>query len=316
MILLLLAVVIFPLAILFFSNRRKRLRKSSYPPGPPGLPFVGNLHQFDTATPHIYLWRLSNKYGPVMFMKIGSKPVLVVSSPRIAKEVLKTHDLVFSSRPRVLGQYKLSYNSLDVAFAPYSESWRELRKICVLHLLSSKQVQSFRPVREDEVFRMIRNLSVGASSGEVANLSLIMVALTSTLICRTAFGKKNDEGSGQRRFDELMIESQAMQGGFFLSDYMPSLGWVDKLTGMISRLEKIYKDLDEFYQEIIDEHLDPNRPKSANPDLLDLLIQLKEENLCSIDLTWNHIKAILMVSNHLQFFMSAINFLTRIIVGS
>ncbi|KAL0337144.1 UNVERIFIED_CONTAM: cytochrome [Sesamum calycinum] len=295
MILLLLAVVILPLAILFFSNRRRRPRKSPYPPGPPGLPFIGNLHQFDTSTPHIYLWRLSKKYGPIMFMKIGSKPVLVVSSPRIAKEAMKTHDLVFSSRPKVLGQYKLSYNSSDVAFAPYSDSWRELRKICVLHLLSSKQVQSFRPVREDEVFRMIRKLSVRASSGEVANLSSIMVTLTSTLICRIAFGKTSDEGLGsQRTFDELMIESQAMQGGFFLSDYIPSLSWVDKLTGMISRLEKICKDLDEFYQELIDDHLDPNRPKPANPDILDLLIQLKEENLCSIELTWNHIKAILM----------------------
>ncbi|KAL0426678.1 UNVERIFIED_CONTAM: cytochrome [Sesamum latifolium] len=48
---------------------------------------------------------------------------------------------------------------------------------------------------------------------------------------------------------------------------------------MISRLEKIYKDLDEFYQELIDEHLDPKRPKPANPDILDLLIQLKEEKL-------------------------------------
>ncbi|KAL0362835.1 UNVERIFIED_CONTAM: cytochrome [Sesamum calycinum] len=177
---------------------------------------------------------------------------------------------------------------------PYSDSWRELRKICVLHLLSSKQVQSFRPIREDEVFCMIKNLSVRANSGEVANLSLIVVALTSTLICRTAFGKMSDEGSGQLRFHKLLTRSQAMKAGFFLSDYIPSLSWVDKLTGMISRLDKIYKDLDEFYQELIDEHLDPNRPKSLNPDLLDLLIQLKEENSCSIHLTWNHIKAILM----------------------
>ncbi|KAL0306358.1 UNVERIFIED_CONTAM: cytochrome [Sesamum radiatum] len=213
-----------------------------------------------------------------MSMKLGSKPVLVVSSPRIAKEVLKTQDLVFCSRPKLLGHYKLSYNGSDIAYMPYSDSWRELRKICVLHLLSSKQVQSFRPIREDEVFCMIKNLSVRANSGEVANLSLIVVALTSTLICRTAFGKMSDEGSGQLRFHKLLTRSQAMKAGFFLSDYIPSLSWVDKLTGMISRLDKIYKDLDEFYQELIDEHLDPNRPKSLNPDLLDLLIQLKEEN--------------------------------------
>ncbi|KAI3447311.1 hypothetical protein Pfo_003976 [Paulownia fortunei] len=294
MVLLLLALIL-PVVILFLFHRQKRLREALYPPGPPGLPFIGNLHQFDTATPYIYLWQLSNKYGPLMSMKLGSVPVLVVSSPEMAKEVLKTNDLAFSSRPRVLGQDKLSYSGLDVAFAPYSDSWRELRKICVLHLLSNKQVQSFRPIREDEVFRMIRNLSARASSGEVANLSVTMLSLTSTLICKIAFGKMQDEeGSERHRFDELMIESQAMQGGFFFSDYLPSFSWVDKLSGMIARLDKISKDLDEFYQELIDERLDPSRPKSVNPNILDLLIQLKEEKSCSIDLTWNHVKAILM----------------------
>ncbi|KAL0399217.1 UNVERIFIED_CONTAM: cytochrome [Sesamum radiatum] len=318
MIFILLAVIL-PVAILVFSNRRKRLQRARYPPGPPPLPIIGNLHQFGTSNRYINLWRLAKKYGPLMSMKLGSKRVLVVSSPRIAKESLKTHDLVFCSRPKLLAQYKLAYDGSDIGYAPYSDSWRELRKICVLHLLSSKQVQSFRPVREDEVFRMMRDLSVRASAGEVANLSLIIVDLTSTLICRTAFGKMKDEGSGQRRFHELLVESQAMKGGFFFSDYIPSLSWVDKLTGMISRLNKICKDFDEFYQELIDEHLDPNRPKSANPDLLDLLIQLKQENLSPIDLTWNRIKAILMVSNHLQSFISALQsaiFFTRIIASN
>ncbi|KAK6152178.1 hypothetical protein DH2020_014813 [Rehmannia glutinosa] len=294
-ILLLLLSLILPLLILIIYHKQKRQQKSLHPPGPPGLPFIGNLHQFDTSAPHIYLWRLSKKYGPLMSMKLGSVPVLVVSSPKMAKEVLKTHDLVFSSRPRVLGQDKLSYNRSDIAFAPYSESWRELRKICVLHLLSNKQVQSFRPIREKEVFRMIRSLSVRSSSGQATNLSATMLSLTSTLICRVAFGKMFDEeGLDKRRFDELMIESQAMQGGFFFSDYLPSFGWVDRLSGMIGRLDKICKELDEFYQELIDEHLDPSWPKSVN--LLDLFIQLKAENSCSIDLTWDHVKAILMIN--------------------
>ncbi|KAG8373931.1 hypothetical protein BUALT_Bualt11G0076500 [Buddleja alternifolia] len=295
MILVLLATIL-PIAILFLLHKQKKLRKGVLPPGPPGLPFIGNLHQFDTSAPHIYLWKLSKKYGPLMSMKLGSVPLLVVSSPKTAKEVLKTHDLAFCSRPRALGQDKLSYNRLDVTLAPYSESWRELRKICVLHLLSNKQVQSFRPIREEEVFRMIRNTSVKACLGQVINLSVTMFSLTSTLICRIAFGKIYDkEGLERRRFDELMIESQAMKGGFIVSDYLPLFGGVDKLSGMIDRLDKTFKDLDEFYQELIDEQMDPSRPKSVNPNILALLIQLKEEQSCSIYLTWDHIKAILMI---------------------
>ncbi|KAH6798529.1 hypothetical protein C2S51_035013 [Perilla frutescens var. frutescens] len=282
-----------PASIIFLHKRRKRLQNSPSPPGPPRLPFIGNLHQFDTATPHLYLYKLSQKYGPLMSMKLGSVPVIVVSSPEMAKEILKTHDLAFCSRPSVLGQQKFSYNGSDIGFAPYSESWRELRKICVVHLFSNKQVQSFRPIREEEVFRMIGNLSATASSGGVANLSEITLSLTSSIICRVAFGRtRSDER--ESRFDELMIECQAMQGGFFVSDYLPWFGWVDKLSGMITRLDKVFKDLDEFFQELIHEHLDSSRPKSMNPNLLELLIHLKQENSGSIAFTWDHVKAIFM----------------------
>ncbi|KAG6390899.1 hypothetical protein SASPL_148644 [Salvia splendens] len=207
---------------------------------------------------------------------------------------MRTHDLAFCSRPKLLGQHKLFYNGLDVAFAPYGHSWREMRKICVVHLLSSKRVQSFRPVREEEVFSMTRELS--RDSGRVVNLTAVMLGLTSTLICRIAFGKGN---SKRERFDELMIEAQAMQAGFaFVSDYFPWLGWVDRLRGMVARLEKIYRDMDDFVEQLICEHLDPSWPHFMNPNILDLLIQLKNENSCSITLTWDHVKAILMVTIH------------------
>ncbi|GER36163.1 cytochrome P450 [Striga asiatica] len=287
---LLASLIILPLLLILC----RKSRKTQGPPGPPGLPFLGNLHQFDTRTPHIYLWRLSCKYGPLMSMKLGSIPVLVISSPKMAKEVLKTNDLTFSSRPKLIGQAKLSYDHSDIAFAPYTESWRELRKICVVHLLSNKHVQSFRPVREKEVFRMVEYLSGKAGSGEAVNLSETLLSLTSTLICKVAFGKM--EGLERRKFDELMIEAQVMQTGFsFLSDYLPWFGWVDRMRGLVGRLDKVCKDFDEFYEEIIGERLGSGRGGlEKDPNILDLLIRLKEEKLCSIDLTWNHVKAILM----------------------
>ncbi|KAL8505336.1 hypothetical protein ACS0TY_016536 [Phlomoides rotata] len=300
LLLLLTAFLIFPAFLLFLFHKTLQPGPKpplQYPPGPPGLPFIGNLHQFDNATPHIYLSQLSKKYGPLVSMKLGSVGLLVVSSPDGAKEVLKTHDLVFCSRPRALGQHKLSYNGSDFAFAPYNDSWRELRKICVLHLLSSKQVLSFRSIREAEVLRTMRELRVTATAtaGEVVNLSRMMLSLTSTLICRMAFGKRLDEGGERRRrFDELMIECQAMLGGVFVSDYMPWFGWVDRVSGMIGRLDKVYKELDDFFEELIDEHVAMRGQSSGNPNILDLLIQLKEDKSCSIRLTWGHVKAILM----------------------
>ncbi|MFQ6664067.1 hypothetical protein Gotur_031300 [Gossypium turneri] len=66
----------------------------------------------------------------------------------MAKEVMKTHDLDFCSKPHQCCSHKLSYNASDLAFSPYIDYWREMRKICVVHLF--RRVQQYRPIREDE----------------------------------------------------------------------------------------------------------------------------------------------------------------------
>lgn len=231
-----------------------------------------------------------------MSMKLGSVPTLVVSSARIAKQVFQTHDLAFASRPSLHGQRKLSYNGLDVVFSPYSDYWREMRKVCVLHLFSSKRSQSFRPIREDEVARLVKKIRALASSSELVNLNEILMTLTTSIICRVAFGKRYDEeGSERSRFHDIFNESQAMFGSFFVSDYFPLMGWIDKLRGISGRLEKNFKDMDSFYQELINEHLNSERTSFAmKGDILDILLQLKRDKLFSFDLTFDHIKGVLM----------------------
>ena len=172
--LLLVCVLALPLFLFFVLPKWKKSGEMLHPPGPPGLPFLGNLHQIDNSAPHKYLWRLSKKYGPLMSLRLGFVPTIVVSSARMAKEVMKTHDLAFSGRPSLVGQQKLSYNGLDLAFAPYDDSWREMRKICTLNLFSVRRVQSFRPVREDEICRMIKKISQQAASSNLTNLSEIV----------------------------------------------------------------------------------------------------------------------------------------------
>ncbi|XP_004228400.1 6,7,8-trihydroxycoumarin synthase isoform X2 [Solanum lycopersicum] len=293
---LLLFLVAIPIIVIFLVKLRYT---HNHPPSPPGLPLLGNLYQLNQESPHKYLWELSKKYGPLMFMKLGFSQLVVISSSRIAKEVLKTHDFAFSGRPSFLGQRKLSYNGLDVAFSPYNNYWREMKKICTLHLFSPKKVQSFRPIREDEVSRMINRVTQLASSSKLVNLSEIMSSLSSNISCIVGFGKRYDEkGYESKRFSKLLCEAQAMIGGFFLSDYFPIFGrWIDCIfTRKANRLEKIYNELDLFYQELIEEHLSPTRPKSMDGDIIDMLIALRDQNQSSssLNLTWDHIKAVLM----------------------
>ncbi|XP_043813054.1 cytochrome P450 83B1-like isoform X2 [Manihot esculenta] len=291
---LLIFLLLLPIFLLFLL--KIHIRKPRLPPGPKGLPLVGNLFQLDNSNIQKHLWQLSKQYGPLMSLRLGFKQTLIVSSAKMAKEVLKTQDLEFCSRPSLLGLQRLSYNGLDLAFAPYDAYWREMRKICVVYLFNSNRVQGFRPIREDEVSRMLENILKVADASKPVNLTEAMMALTSAAICRVAFGKRFEEGGNEaKRFHELLNETQAMFVGFFFSDYFPYIGRiVDKFSGLLSRLEKNFHDFDAFYQELIDEHLDPKRQKPQHEDILDVLLQLWRDRSFKVQLTFEHIKAILM----------------------
>ncbi|KAL3642136.1 hypothetical protein CASFOL_012951 [Castilleja foliolosa] len=283
---------------LYHLQKNKKPTKSLVPPGPPGLPIIGNIHQLAVVkTPHVYLWELSKKYGPLIHLKLGPKPLIVVSTARLAKEVLKTQDLAFCSRPKSLAQQRMTFNGSDIIFSPYNDYWREVRKVAVMNLFSVKKLQSFRPIREDETSRLMKKISGCASSNQAVNLSEATIALGSTLICRVAFGKRYDEqGSEMQRFDDLLHELQALGAGVYVSDFFPKIGyWVDRLTGSINRIETTFKKLELFYQEIIDEKIHRNKKVDEDDDdILDVLIQLKDQKAFSFDFTWDNIKAMLL----------------------
>ncbi|KAG5588799.1 hypothetical protein H5410_049233 [Solanum commersonii] len=152
------------------------------------------------------------KYGKIFSLKFGYTPIVVVSSAKLAKPVLKTQDL-------------------------------------------SKKIQSFSPIREDEVSRMIKKISQQAASSQITNLSRLMISLTSTIICRVAFGVRFDEEAHERKsFDYLLAEAQAMMATIFVSAFFLFLSWIDKLTGLTDRLERNFKNLNEFYEELIEQH--------------------------------------------------------------
>ncbi|XP_010911404.2 cytochrome P450 71A1 [Elaeis guineensis] len=281
------------LAFLLLSFRYKRMeqRKAVYrlPPGPKKLPLIGNLHQLGRL-PHHSLWQLSQKYGPLMYLELGSVPTVVVSSAEMAREVMKTHDLDFCSRPRLVATSKVSYNCLDISFSPYGEYWREMRKICIIELFSAKRVQSFQFIREEEISLMINSIS--HSSATPINLSKLTMTLANNIICRVAMGKKYQEGDHEKGiFHKLLLEAQALFSSFYIADFFPSIGWMDKLTGLAGRLEKNCAMLDVFYEQVIREHLDPKRMRPEHEDIVDVLLRLQKDGS---HLTKDHIKAVLM----------------------
>jgi cytochrome P450 len=284
---------VFLTSILIFLLIKQRNKLADHakrlPPGPTKLPLIGNLHQLGDL-PHRSFQHLSDKHGPLMFLQLGSIPTLVISSAGMAREVFKTHDRIFSGRPVLFAAKKLSYNNSTMSFAPFGEYWREIRKLLILEILSARRVQTFQIVREEEVALMIDSVAV---SLDPVNLSELTLLLTNNIVCRAAFGKKYDGGGGVY---DIMCESEELLGGFCIADFFPWMGWLNKLNGLETRLEKNFRKLDELYENVIEEHLDPTRPEPEHEDLVDVLLRLQKDSNQAIALDNEKIKAVLTVS--------------------
>nr|CAD1834352.1 unnamed protein product [Ananas comosus var. bracteatus] len=105
-----------------------------------------------------------------------------------------------------------------------------VRRICVLHLLSLKRVQSFRYVRQEEAALLVDKIRAAAvaASGAV-DVSQLVVNLTNDVICRVAFGRKySAQGGGAAKIQATLAELVALLGTVEIGEFVP---WLDGSIG-------------------------------------------------------------------------------------
>ncbi|CAG5133344.1 unnamed protein product [Candidula unifasciata] len=105
--------------------------KYKLPPGPPGLPLIGNVLDFrgSTLTKKTLEWK--GKYGDVIHYKMGFRRWVVISSIEALEEAYLQRGHDFASKPHVPSLASFSEDCNNIAFAPYSEALRYRRKVAM-----------------------------------------------------------------------------------------------------------------------------------------------------------------------------------------
>ncbi|XP_073157388.1 cytochrome P450 84A1-like [Henckelia pumila] len=291
-----------PILLLVFITLwlRNFARRNPFPPGPKGLPLIGNLLSMKTLT-HRSLAELAEVYGGLCHLKMGQLHMVAVSTPEMARQVLQTQDNLFANRPATVAIRYLTYDRSDMAFAHYGPFWRQMRKICVTKVFSRKRAESWASVRE-EIGSFLKNVDARIGSSHV-NLGEMVLGLTRDITYRAAFGSKSEEG--QEEFLRIMQVFSKLFGEFNVVDFMPWLGWINYQVGDLNkRLDRARRSLDVFIDKIIDDHLEKKRNRKNSDgfedDMVDELMEFYDENGGKSDLgsamriTRDNIKALIM----------------------
>ncbi|KAG5587182.1 hypothetical protein H5410_047616 [Solanum commersonii] len=296
---ILLFLFLLSLYLLHVEWKKSRNLNKKLPPGPWKLPLLGSVHHLalEGGLPHHALTNLGKKHGPFMHLQLGEISTIVVSSLDMTREVMKTHDLAFASRPKLVSLDIICYKSMDIVFSPYGDYWRQMRKVCVLELLTTKNVRSFSSIRRDEASRLVQ-LIQSSTRGEPINVTERILRYESSMTCKAAFGDQllKDE----EKFIEILRELVELAGGFSVADIFPSIKILHVVSGLRSRILKLHKNVDAIVEDVINKHKkNIASGKKGNgafggEDLVDVLLRLMESGELKILITNDNIKAIMI----------------------
>uniref|UniRef100_A0ACD5V342 Uncharacterized protein n=1 Tax=Avena sativa TaxID=4498 RepID=A0ACD5V342_AVESA len=268
--------------------------KKKLPPGPWTLPFIGSLHHVISTLPHRRIMEMSRQHGPLMHLMLGEIPTVIASSAEAAELVMKTNDVAFASRPCSVTQGIIGCGGKGLIFGTYGDRWRQMRKICIVELLSAKQVRRMEGIKAKEVSHLLRYVALTAAavqSGATVNISAKVAALSNDIVTRAAFGGKFKEQEEYLRETDKIV---ALLGGFSLVDLFPSSRLVRWLSNDESEMRRSCGCIQRIIATIIDgrkaaraagERGGSTIDDHDDEDLLDVLLRLQEEDALAFPLT-------------------------------
>ncbi|EOA14850.1 hypothetical protein CARUB_v10028165mg [Capsella rubella] len=277
-----------------YTNYKRRF--PPLPPGPWGLPIIGNL-PFLQPELHTYFQGLAKQHGPIFKLWLGAKLTIVVSSPEVAQEILRTNDTIFANRDIPAVAPGNTYGGSEILWSPYGPKWRMLRKLCVNRLLSNAMLDSSVELRRGETRRTVRYLADQARLGKPINLgeqiSLMNVNIVRQMLWGTTV-KGEEREIVEAEFLELVTEMNGLLLKPNISDFFPVLSRFD-LQGLVKRMRRPAQRMDRIFDRIINQRLGTGSGSDERVvDFLDVLLKVKDEKDDKTNLTMNDVKALLM----------------------
>ncbi|KAG7506243.1 cytochrome P450 2K1-like [Solea senegalensis] len=254
---------------------------SKEPPGPRPLPLLGNLLQLDLKRPYKTLCELSEKYGSVFTVYLGTEKVVVLAGYKAVKEALVGYAEEFGDR-HISRIFHDTHHGHGLVFAN-GESWKEMRRFA---LSTMRDFGMGKRLVENKIFEECRFLMqmMEQHQGKPFDTACPMNYATYNIISSIVYGSRFDYDDPQ--FQNLVrraIENVRLSGSAPIQVYnmFPRLGrWIKTQQLMLENCENTNNDFKDLIKQL-KETLSPHFSRG----LVDcfLIRKQKEEDSLAVD---------------------------------
>ncbi|NP_001191176.1 cytochrome P450 family 1 subfamily C polypeptide 1 [Xenopus tropicalis] len=246
------------------------------PPGPFPWPVVGNAMQLGQL-PHLTFCKMSQKYGNVFQIRLGTQDIVVLNGDSTIREALVKHSKEFAGRPN-FSSFQLISGGKSIAFGGYSTLWKAQKKIAhstlrAFSTVNSKTQKLFEKHVVAEAQDLIDVFLRLTSEEEYFDPTRECTVAAANVICALCFGKRYSHDDEE--FKALIGRNDKFGqtvGAGSLVDIMP---WLLTFPNPVRSLYQSFKDLNwEFYgfvKEKVSHHRQTYNPEIAR-DMSDAFI--------------------------------------------
>ncbi|XP_076958562.1 cytochrome P450 76T24-like [Bidens hawaiensis] len=268
-------------------------RNRKMPPGPPGLPIIGNLLDLGPK-PHESLAKLSKKHGPLMTIRLGSITSVVASTPDAAREILQRNDEACSGRIIPDAVTALANHDAAVLWIPTNDEWRTIRKALNTYLTHQHKLDTLRDLRQNVVEGMLDFLNESGRKKAHVDIGKLAFAvalnqMSNTCVSQNVTSYESDDIGGFKTAVKTLME---VDGKFNIADIFPVLKPLDP-QNIRRQAKAAYDWFDNVTEGFISERLKHRESKLPRfGDMLDSLLDYSEAN--EEDFNFKHIKILLV----------------------
>ncbi|KAE8077546.1 hypothetical protein FH972_016103 [Carpinus fangiana] len=273
------------------GSSKKNGPKENLPPGPRPLPIIGNLLWLPTNAVDLrkVIGDLSHKYGPILTLKLGSEPLIFVTSYTLAQHALVKHGAIFANRPEVVPvSAVLSNKRKDIGASPYGATWRVLRRNLVSEIIHPNKMNAFYPARKRVMETMMSKITQCSQQNDVVNVNDSLHHAVFSLFILMAFGNISDESVIE--IEDIQWELLVNYADFSIFGFFPRLAKL-LLRSRYKRYMNLLKTQDDILLPVIKARRKIRREKgneleyiSYTDSLMDLQVPGDEEKVKDDDI--------------------------------